>query len=154
MNLQFSLIYRDQQNPDGSYIMRTFESPSFLRGAEGAANLWDVCFFSYPFIIETNLFVQNEPAKADQYFSYYTKLQVFLKNRKDGGVKFSEELGFDSEGVFRMNDTWVDPGIFENALANELLGQESQQKLWDHDQKKTLKKYYMKKESEESVIKI
>jgi hypothetical protein len=79
---------------------------------------------------------------------------VFLKNRKDGGVKFSEVLGFDSEGVFRMNDTWVDPGVFENALANELLGQESQQKLWDHDQKKTLKKYYMKKESEESVIKI
>jgi hypothetical protein len=115
-----SLIYREQ-TPDaslGNYVMRTFESPSFLRAD---ANIWDVCFFSYPYIIESNLFLQSEPSKADHFFSYYTKLQVFLKNRKEG-VKFSEVLGFDSEGVYRINDTWLDPGVFENALANELIG--------------------------------
>jgi hypothetical protein len=68
--------------------MRTFEAPAYVR-AEWP--VWDVCFFSYPYIIETNLMAAQVPAKADVLFTYYTKLHVFLKNRKD--VNFMELLG-------------------------------------------------------------
>lgn len=77
---------------------------------------------------------------------------MFLKNRK--GFKFSEVLGFDSEGVFRMDDTWIEPGIFENAIANDLVGGPESQKLWSHAQKKTLQRYLLKKETEGKVIEI
>ena len=68
--------------------MRTFDAPSFTVPEN---QFWDVCFFSCPFIIETNVMVSNPPIEIDHYFSYYTKLSVFLKNRK--GMKFTEILG-------------------------------------------------------------
>lgn len=52
-----------------------------------------------------------------------------------------------------MDDTFLDPGTFENLLANSLIGADSQ-KLWSHDQKKTLQRYYLKKETEDKVLAI
>ncbi len=103
--------------------MRTFDAPSFVTPDSG---VWDVCFFSYPFIIETNVMVKEIPAKADINFDYYTKLHVFLKNRKE--LNFTEilgnnhylinsHLGFDLEGVYRADDTWLDPTVFTNAFS-------------------------------------
>lgn len=43
-------------------------------------------------------------------FNYYTKLHVFLKNRKD--ANFMEILGFDIDGVYRTDDTWLEPKVF------------------------------------------
>jgi hypothetical protein len=65
--------------------------------------------------------VPSMPKDASQYFSYFAKLSVFLKNRK--GQKLSETLGetfktltiilgFADEGIFRADDTWLEPGIF------------------------------------------
>jgi hypothetical protein len=128
MNLQFSLIYRDvSQDGEGEYVMRTFDAPSFVTKDR---KVWDICFFSYPFIIETNVMVQEMPSKPVSDFDYYTKLQVFLKNRKD--YNFTEILGFDIEGVYRANDTWLDPTIFTNLFASELVGTDTQ-KLWNHE---------------------
>ena len=91
------------------------------------------------------------PAKPDSDFDYYTKLQVFLKNRKD--YNFTEILGFDLEGVYRADDTWLDPLIFTNTFASELVGTDTQ-KLWSHDQKKTFKKYELGKASEDKLMQI
>jgi hypothetical protein len=44
--------------------------------------------------------------------------------------------------------------MFENALANDLVGGPESQKLWTYEQKKTLQRYYLKKESEDKVIAI
>jgi hypothetical protein len=60
------------------------------------------------------------PTKADEHFDYYTKLCVFLKNRKD--FNFTEILGFDLEGVYKSDDTWLDPAVFTQAFASELIG--------------------------------
>jgi hypothetical protein len=55
LNLQLSLIYRDNsENGEGDYVMRTFDAPSFVTKDRP---IWDVCFFSYPFIIETNVMI-------------------------------------------------------------------------------------------------
>lgn len=62
-------------------------------------------------------------------------------------------VGFDSDGTFRADDQWVDPGVFENGIVQNLIGQDTQ-KLWSHDQKKTLQRYYLKKEPEEKVLAI
>lgn len=97
--------------------MRTFDGPSFITPTN---TIWDVCFFSFPYIIETNVMIPQAPASSDQFFSYYTKLSVFLKNRKS--LKLGSALGFDADGVYRMDDTWLEPGQFENALANDLIG--------------------------------
>ena len=150
MNLQFSLIYRDTSSGDseGEYVMRTFDAPSFITKDR---KIWDICFFSYPFIIETNVMVEEMPPKPDNDFDYYTKLQVFLKNRKD--FNFTEILGFDLEGVYRTDDTWLDPNVFTNAFASELVGTETQ-KLWSHDQKKTFKKFELGKASEDKLMEI
>lgn len=149
INLQFSLIYKDASpDGDGEYVMRTFEAPSFVTKER---KIWDICFFSYPFIIETNVMVPVMPSKPDTDFDYYTKLQVFLKNRKD--FNFTEILGFDLEGVYRANDTWLDPSVFTNLFASELVGTETQ-KLWSHDQKKTFKKYELGKASEDKLMEI
>lgn len=68
--------------------MRTFDAPSYVRPE---TPVWDVCFFSYPFIIETSLMAAKIPAKPDAFFNYYTKLHVFLKNRKE--LNYMEVLG-------------------------------------------------------------
>ena len=60
-------------------------------------------------------------------------------------------IGFDSEGIFKEDDTLLDPGVFESNLQTNLLGGDSQ-KLWSYDQKKTLQRFYLKKESEDKVI--
>ena len=52
-----------------------------------------------------------------------------------------------------MDDTWLEPGVFQNAFATELVGLDTQ-KLWSHDQKKTLKKFNMNKATEEEVAQI
>lgn len=41
-------------------------------------------------------------------------------------------VGFDSDGTFRADDQWVDPGVFENGIVQNLIGQDTQ-KLWSHD---------------------
>lgn len=80
-NVQLSIIYRDNsEEGSGDYVMRTFDAPSYVMPA---IPIWDVCFFSYPYIIETNVMMAAPPATPDTYFNYYTKLHVFLKNRKD-----------------------------------------------------------------------
>lgn len=71
--------------------MRTFDAPSFITSVNP---VWDVCFFSFPYIIETNVMIGSMPQPSDRFFSYYTKLSVFLKNRK--GAKFNEILGKQS----------------------------------------------------------
>jgi len=43
--------------------------------------------------------------------------------------------------------------VFQNAIASELLGTDTQ-KLWSHDQKKTLKKFNMEKASEQEIAAI
>jgi len=75
-----------------------------------------------PHIIETNVFIAKTPKDSLEYFSYYKKLQIFFKNRKS--QKFNQSLGnlfltkyifligFDSSGVFRMDDTWLDEVTF------------------------------------------
>lgn len=95
--------------------------------------------------------VQEIPTKPDADFDYYTKLQVFLKNRKD--FNFSEILGFDLEGVYRANDTWLDPSHFTSLFASELVGADTQ-KLWSHAQKKTFKKFELGKASEDKLMEI
>lgn len=107
--------------------MRTFESPCFVTED---TPIWDVCFFSYPYIIETNVMTSKMPAQAVTNFNYYTKLHVFLKNRKD--ANFMEILGFDIDGLYRTDDTWLEPKVFEEAFASELIGLDTQ-KLWTHD---------------------
>lgn len=87
--------------------MRTFDAPSFVVQSNP---IWDICFFSFPYIIETNVMVPHEPSRVDLFFSYYTKLSVFLKNRK--GINFNEALCFDTEGVYSIDDTLVEPGSF------------------------------------------
>ena len=80
-NVQLSIIYRDNsEEGTGDYVMRTFDAPSYVNPENP---IWDVCFFSYPYIIETNLMVAYLPPLTDTNFNYYTKLHVFLKNRKD-----------------------------------------------------------------------
>lgn len=76
--------------------MRTFEAPSFTQPEQP---LWDICFFTYPYIIETNVMLAAID-RPEQFFSYYTKLSVFLKNRK--GMAFSEALGKDRCSPFRL----------------------------------------------------
>lgn len=90
LNLQFSIIYRDfsAQDDNGSYVMRTFDAPSFV---SQHTSVWDVCFFSFPYIIETNVMVPSLPQQAGEFFSYYTKLSVFLKNRKE--TNLNQTLG-------------------------------------------------------------
>lgn len=34
-------------------------------------------------------------------------------------------IGFDSEGIFKEDDTLLDPGVFESNLQNNLLGGDS-----------------------------
>lgn len=131
-NMQLSLIYRDNsEEGNGEYVMRTFDAPSYVTKE---TPVWDICFFSSPFIIETNVMLGALPATADSYFDYYTKLNIFLKNRKS--YNFTEILGkfllviyfclgFDIEGVYRTDDTWLDPAVFENAFSNELIGTDS-----------------------------
>jgi hypothetical protein len=65
--------------------VKTLEAPSFLEGAQ-----WDICFFCCPYIFETNLIVVYTP-KADEFFTYYQKLWVFFRNRKN--EKFNQTLG-------------------------------------------------------------
>jgi hypothetical protein len=137
--MQLSLIYKDNsEDGDGEYVMRTFDAPSYVTTE---TPVWDVCFFSYPYIIETNVMLGGLPASADHYFDYYTKLNVFLKNRKSYNFteilgklndRINTYLGFDIEGVYRTDDTWLDQAIFENAFSNELIGADTQ-KLWSHD---------------------
>ncbi len=88
-NVQLSIIYRDNsEDSDSSFVMRTFESPCFVTEE---TPIWDVCFFSNPFIIETNVMTAQLPTHPTTNFNYYTKLHVFLKNRKD--ANFMEILG-------------------------------------------------------------
>jgi hypothetical protein len=62
--MQFTLIYRDSLNGN-AYSIKTMEVPSFIDG-----EVWDVCFFCSPFVIEINKFSKKEPI-ADDHFSYY-----------------------------------------------------------------------------------
>jgi hypothetical protein len=41
-------------------------------------------------------------------------------------------IGFDIDGVYRTDDTLLDPKVFEEAFASELIGLDTQ-KLWSHD---------------------
>lgn len=63
-NLQFTLVYRDHLNGN-AYVMKTLEAPSFIGG-----DVWDICFFCSPFVIETNVFLTKEP-RSNDFFSYY-----------------------------------------------------------------------------------
>ena len=83
-NLQFSLIFRDHLNGN-QYVIKTLEAPSFIGG-----EVWDICFFCTPFVIETHLLVPKAP-KAITFFSYYQKLNVFFRNRRQ--QKFNQTLG-------------------------------------------------------------
>jgi hypothetical protein len=65
--------------------VKTLEAPSFING-----DVWDICFFCSPAVIETNVIVHKEPKPAD-FFSYYQKLSVFFRNRRQ--QKFSQTLG-------------------------------------------------------------
>lgn len=58
------LFYRDHLNGN-QYVIKTLEAPSFLEG-----DVWDICLFCSPFVIETN-FLKNKVPKAAKYFSYY-----------------------------------------------------------------------------------
>ena len=69
--------------------MRTLEAPSFIDG-----NVWDICFFCSPYIIETNYITTREP-RAIEFFSYYQKLSVFFRNRRQ--QKFNQTLGITFE---------------------------------------------------------
>lgn len=55
--------------------------------------------------------------------------------------------------MYRTDDTWLEPKVFEEAFASELIGIDTQ-KLWSHDQKKTLKKFNMDKATEQEVAAI
>jgi hypothetical protein len=68
---------------------------------------------------------------------------VFLKNRKDANFmeilgnpyfifKTFKYIGFDIDGLYRTDDTWLEPKVFEEAFASELIGLDTQ-KLWTHD---------------------
>ena len=58
-------------------------------------------------------------------------------------------IGFDSYGFFRNDDTWLSEDKFVEIL-DELIGE----KLYDHDQKKTLQRVDMGKESEDILTEI
>ena len=89
LNMTFSIIYRDSssQDPNNDYVVRALSAPSFL---PYQCPVWDICFFTCPYIIESNVLCRQAPKNPALYFSYYTKLSVFLKNRK--ALKFSELL--------------------------------------------------------------
>jgi len=53
--MQFTLIYRDSLNGN-AYTIKTLEVPSFISG-----EVWDICFFCSPFVIEITNFVGKEP---------------------------------------------------------------------------------------------
>ena len=83
-NMQFTLIYRDHLNGN-AYSIKTLEVPSFIDG-----EVWDICFFCSPLVIEINNFIQKEP-RAEEHFAYHQKLNVFFRNRKK--QKFNQTLG-------------------------------------------------------------
>lgn len=77
--------------------MRTFDAPSCVAQH---TRVWDVCFFSFPYIIETNVMIPACPQLAGEFFSYYTKLSVFLKNRKD--TNLNQTLGNNHPIIMSM----------------------------------------------------
>ena len=99
----------------------------------------------------------KDKPKPAKFFSYYIKLHVFFRNRRQ--QKFNQILGnlyltykilgFDAHGVYRMDDTWIE----ENKLV-EYLGNLLGDKLLNHDEKKTIQKVNLRKEPEEKLTKI
>ena len=72
-----------------------------------------------------NLFSNQEIPKL-HYYNYFRKLYIFFRNRKS--EKFNQALGFDSAGIYRMDDTWIRQEDFVRYLDDML-----DQKLLDHD---------------------
>ena len=55
-----SLVYRDINSNE--YEMTTFDAPAFL---EHTKPVWDVCLYSLPLIIETNVMIKSVPENPD-----------------------------------------------------------------------------------------
>ena len=55
-----SLVYRDINSNE--YEITTFDAPAFL---EHTKPVWDVCLYSFPLIIETNVMIKSVPENPD-----------------------------------------------------------------------------------------
>jgi hypothetical protein len=83
-----------------------------------------------PYIFETNRMAKT-PTSQQWFFSYYKKMFVYLRNRKN--LKLNSQLGFDSHGIYRIDDTWIHEHVLIESLENLLLD-----KLYTHEQKKLI----------------
>ena len=109
-NLNIFIYHRDLHNP-ALYNFKQIEVEYYEPKEQ---QLWDVCFLTLQQVIPINA-MKRAPSKCKSKFDYYRKTLLYFKSRKI--QRFNQLLGFDTVGIYRMDDTWMHKKDFTKHLS-------------------------------------